>query len=506
LVPTSLLLVHYENMTGDLHIHSRHSDGTRTTTEILSLARERGLSYLSIADQNTTAGTAEAIETGARIGLTVVPGVEISAFHSATGSEVHILGYGFRLPADTIDETCRLASDAGNRLPEASEAIRAIHTDRGFAVLAHPGQSDAYAAVDDLVSAGLDGIEIYHPDHGPSDHGRIQAVAGRHGLFVTGGSDGGGQHGGHQEIGDIHAPFGSLSRLIRQEDELVAWAEALVREAGAMARRAVLSEIETELKGGSITDIVTQHDMAIERFLIDSIRNRFPDHGFITEEHEHPPVEADMPAWIIDPIDGTTNFVSTHDHFAVSLAHYRGTKPVFGIVYNVMADELFIGIAGGGAWLNGRSLRTIPKPMHDSMLEISLVCSHRIEDRFGADTRAIGRELRGQRAFGSAAIGICRIATGTIDMYMSCSLSLWDYAAAVIVLTEAGGRIAVEEPDAPNPGTRSSMLEPVSAPIIYHDDKRLLMAAGDLTLLNEVSSRLFPGPKRPSMALLAPTS
>jgi len=66
-------------MVGDLHIHSRYSDGTRTVAEILFLTKERGLSYLSIVDQNTTAGTAEAIETGARIGVTVVPGVEISA-------------------------------------------------------------------------------------------------------------------------------------------------------------------------------------------------------------------------------------------------------------------------------------------------------------------------------------------------------------------------------------------------------------------------------------------
>jgi myo-inositol-1(or 4)-monophosphatase len=489
-------------MAGDLHIHSRHSDGTRTTTEILLLAKERGLSYLSIVDQNTTAGTAEAIEIGGRIGLTVVPGVEISARHTTTGHEVHILGYGYRLPAGTIGTICRLAHDAGHAPPEAAEAIQAIHADGGFAVLAHPGQLDSYAAVEGLVQAGLDGIELYHPDHGPDDYRKIQAIANRHGLFLTGGSDGGGEHGGHHDIGDMNAPFGSLTHLIRHEDELIGWAETLVREAGRMARRAVLTEIETELKGGNIRDIVTEHDMAIDRFLTDSIRGRFPDHGFVTEEHEHAPLDLHTPAWIIDPIDGTTNFVSTHNYFAVSLAHYRGAQPVFGIVYDVMADELYLGVAGGGAWLNGRPLQTSPKPMHDSVIETSLICSKRLEDKYGADTGPLVRDLRAQRAFGSAAIGICRIAAGALDMYMSCSLSLWDYAAAIIVLSEAGGRAAVEQPDST---LRTSILEPVSESLIYHDDRRLFMAATGESLLHDVTRRVFPGPTRPAMALLART-
>ena len=496
-------------MVGDLHIHSRYSDGARTVAEILFLTKERGLSYLSIVDQNTTAGTAEAIETGARIGVTVVPGVEISAHHSATHLQVHILGYGYRLPAASINELCKSISDGppAEGIPDAEDAIRAIHADGGLAVLAHPGQLDSYPAVEDLVRAGLDGIELYHPDHHPDDHQRIQALAEQHGLFLTGGSDGGGRHGGNHEIGEIRSPFGSLAHLIRHEDELVAWTESLVREAGAMARRAVLTEIDAELKGGNIRDIVTEHDRAIDRFLTDSIHRRFPDHGFVTEEHDHPPLAEDTPAWIIDPIDGTTNFVSTHNYFAVCVAHYRGSEPVFGFVYDVMADELYLGIAGGGAWLNGRPLHIRPKPIHEAVVEASLICSRRLEERYEADLRPLVRDLRAQRSYGSAALGICRIAAGTLDMYISCSLSLWDYAAAIIVLSEAGGRAAIERrwdsTAADSGASRSPILEPVPQAILYHDDKRLFMAAAGESLLSEVATLLFTGPTRPGLALLA---
>ncbi len=492
-------------MVGDLHIHSRYSDGARTVAEILFLAKERGLSYLSIVDQNTTAGTAEAIETGARIGITVVPGVEISAHHGPTGLTVHILGYGYRSPAAKIDELCESISDGSPAVAaDAEEAIRAIHADGGLAVLAHPGQLDSYPAVEDLVRAGLDGIELYHPDHHPDDHQRIQAFAKQHGLFLTGGSDGGGQDGGDHDIGEIRSPFGSLAHLIRHEDELVAWTESLVREAGAMARRAVLTEIDTELKGGNIRNIVTEHDRAIDRFLTDSIHRRFPDHGFVTEEHDHPPLAKDAPAWIIDPIDGTTNFVSTHNYFAVCVAHYRGSEPVFGFVYDVMADELYLGIAGGGAWLNGRPLHINPKPIHDSVAETSLICARRLEERYGADIRPLVRDLRAQRAYGSAALGICRIAAGTLDMYTSCSLSLWDYAAAIIVLSEAGGCAAVElPPGVQNAASGAPIVEAVTDALLYHDDKRLFMAAAGESLLCEVARLIFTGPTQPVMALLA---
>ena len=224
----------------------------------------------------------------------------------------------------------------------------------------------------------------------------------------------------------------------------------------------------------------------------------------MTEEHDHPPLAEDAHAWIIDPIDGTTNFVSTRNYFAVSVAYYQGPRPIFGFVYDVMADELYLGIAGGGAWLNGRPLHIANKAIHESVAETSLICARRLEDRYGADIRPLVRDLRAQRAYGSAALGICRIAGGTLDMYISCSLSLWDYAAAIIVLSEAGGRAAVDLPaEARNTGSGAPIVKPVSDALLYHDDKRLFMAAGSEALLSDVAKLVFTGPTQPAMALLA---
>lgn len=495
-------------MNGDLHVHSDHSDGALSVEAVLLTAKERGLSCVSVADLNTTEATEEAVEIGTRIGVTVVPGVEIAAVHLPSEREVHILGYAFALPAVHIDALCAAARTDRSAPPGARVVIDAIHRDGGRAVLAHPGQTDSYSLVDDLVGVGLDGIELYHPDHGPADHRFVQEIAARHGLITTGGSDSGGRSGAAVEIGDLRAPFGTFERLLAPHDELIAWTEALVREAGAMARRAVLSEIDAELKGGNIRNIVTEHDKAIERFLTDAIRSRFPDHGFVTEEYEHPPVVADTPTWIIDPIDGTTNFVSIHRYFAVSLAFYRGLEPVFGFVYDVMADELYVGIAGGGAFLNGRPLHARVKSAQDSIVETSLTCARRLEERYGADTTPLVRDVRAQRAYGSASLGICRIAAGSLDVYISCSLSLWDYAAAIIVLSEAGGRIAVERrrrSAATASGTHAPLLTRIGQSIIYNDDKHLFMAAGSEGALREITGMLFVGPRPPELALLAPS-
>ncbi len=269
-----------------------------------------------------------------------------------------------------------------------------------------------------------------------------------------------------------------------------------------MARRALLSDLQTHLKDGDFRDLVTRHDKEIDRFLIDSIRGRFPDHAFVTEEHDHPPADDQAPIWIIDPIDGTTNFVTSRDYFAVSVAHYRGSEAVFGIVYDVMADDLHLGIAGGGAYLNGQPLmiadlaqgidQRAPTPLEESVIECSLICSHRLVERFGADVNRLATGFRAQRANGCASVGICRIARGMLDVYVSCSLSLWDYAAASIVLAEAGGVTAVEVVSDDQSNGEHGVTAGRQAPgLLYHGDKRVVIAAADERVVRSVHAALF---------------
>jgi myo-inositol-1(or 4)-monophosphatase len=453
-------------MGGDLHIYTTYSIGTQSVGEALLLAKERGHAYAAVVDRNTIAGVAEAQRLGARLGMTVVTGVEIEAIERATRQKVLILGYGFSFPASSILEMCeRAAESRPGGPPDTSEAIRAINADGGVAVLAYTERARVASLVDRLAAVGLDGVEAPVQPHGTDERSIIREAARRTGLFVT---------GGQCDRDAIHC-------LVRRGDEQVRWADGLVREAGRMARAAILSEPDADLKGGDIRDLVTAHDKEIDRFLIDAIRARYPRHAFVTEEHEHPPADPDADIWIIDPIDGTTNFVASRDYFAVSVAHYRGRTPVFGIVYDVMRDELYLGMAGKGAYINGQPL-AIPDLMRGtrtpetSVIECSLVCSHRLAQRYGASVERLATGFRAQRAFGCASLGICRIARGTLDVYLSCSLALWDYAAAAIVLSEAGGVTAVEAGDSA-PGVHTD--PDVGTGLIYHDDRRVVLAAAD---------------------------
>ncbi|MFW5848223.1 MAG: inositol monophosphatase family protein [Spirochaetota bacterium] len=540
-------------MIGDLHLHTNHSDGSQSPAEALVAARERGLDFVSYVDHDTTAGTAEAVRIGRRLGIAVIPGVEISAYDFQRSRKVHILGYNYRLPATNIEALCRPLREArhantlrqigeiraaGYEISEADvrehaagpdpclykqhimlaliaagytssiysplytqlfrsggpaahdieyadarEAIRAIHADGGLAVLAHPGQLDSYDAVGDLVEAGLDGIELFHEDHARSDHRRIRDIAERHDLFTTGGSDDHGEYGSEVHVGEICAPPGALEAITAPADDDIAWCVQLVRDAARIAREGVATSISVELKNGDIRDLVTEYDVAVERRLAEAIRARFPEHGLITEEDDHEKSPPGSPIWIIDPIDGTTNFATSHSCFAVSVAHYRGAEPLFGIVYDVMADELYLGVAGEGAWLNGVRLGPVwggrPKPLERCVVEVSLTAVDRLRRRGHDVIGPLATEFRAQRSHGSAAIGICRIAAETLDVYVASTLSAWDYAAAVIVLAEAGGAAIVVKEG----GDSDSWMD---------TGKRIFAAAGHPETLRAARSAALP--------------
>ena len=117
--------------------------------------------------------------------------------------------------------------------------------------------------------------------------------------------------------------------------------------------------ISIETKANS-SDFVTNVDKSTEVFLVEGIKAAFADQDFLTEEDTTPRVDSDE-LWIIDPIDGTTNFIYQKKNFAISIAYYHREKPVFGIVYDVMADKMFLGITGKGSYLNGEKLKRLIK-------------------------------------------------------------------------------------------------------------------------------------------------
>lgn len=337
------------------------------------------------------------------------------------------------------------------------DAVRAIKLDGGIAVLAHPGQQDTFDLIDQLVEAGMDGIEIYHEDHTKEDVEKVLYYQKKHNLILTGGSDFHGSYGTQIQIGDIACPEEYIDLLIagnKKEDflrnlekaQFQDFMEALLREAGARLRTAVNKEIGLKYKGSDYRDIVTDYDVEIENFLIDKISKKFPGHGFITEERNDGREFSEY-TWIIDPIDGTVNFISLGKEFSISLALYKNKKSYIGMVYDVMNDLLYCGVTGKGAFLNGEPM-VKSKSSHglkDSLVDMSLNSIYLFEKEKNIPISRLIKYIRGHRACGSASLALCRIARGELQAYISASLSIWDYAAAIIILAELGGSYAYLE-------------------------------------------------------------
>jgi myo-inositol-1(or 4)-monophosphatase len=210
---------------------------------------------------------------------------------------------------------------------------------------------------------------------------------------------------------------------------------------GGEVLRAYLGKISKISKKGAI-DLVTEADIGSEKEIIQTIRETFPDHGILAEESGMNPGEAEM-QWIIDPLDGTTNFAHQLGIFAVSIAFAWKGEIVVGSVFNPVSNELFTAIAGKGAYLNG-------DPIHVS--NTSQVSESLLVTGFPYNFKKIFNEVRnrfsnclnaaqGVRRLGSAALDLCFMACGRFDGFWEQNLKPWDTAAGTLIAKEAGGCI-----------------------------------------------------------------
>ena len=188
---------------------------------------------------------------------------------------------------------------------------------------------------------------------------------------------------------------------------------------------------------------VTNMDLDIQNFLCDGLKKLYPSAKFIAEENNGASEEFNCrdEFFIIDPIDGTTNCIHDFASCAVCVAYVLGGETLFGGVYSLNNDELFYAAAGGGAYLNGKSIH-----VSGNTLERSLVCigttSHDydlLNDTF-LIARDMCKEAEDVRRSGSAALDICNVACGRAEVFYEMRLFSWDYAAAALILQEAGGR------------------------------------------------------------------
>ncbi len=189
-------------------------------------------------------------------------------------------------------------------------------------------------------------------------------------------------------------------------------------------------------------DFVTRADQDAEAAIVDVVCSAYPEHGVIAEESGEKP--GGEYTWVIDPLDGTTNFIHGYPHFCVSIAVLRNGQPEHGVIFDPHRGDLFCASRGGGAQLNDRRIRTT---RHKRLNEALLVTGFPIRrsdliDPWMRTFRALLPQAGGIRRTGSAALDLAYVAAGRFDGFWEFGLHPWDMAAGALLVREAGGLIA----------------------------------------------------------------
>ncbi len=217
--------------------------------------------------------------------------------------------------------------------------------------------------------------------------------------------------------------------------------ERLARAAGAILRDGYEKQHDIQYKGA--IDLVTEIDRASEDFLLREVQAKFPGGAILAEESGKLQGEnGDL--WLIDPLDGTVNYAHGIPVFCVSIAFASGGKTLFGAVYDPMRGEMFLAESGGGATLNGRTLRA------SAVTELgkSLLVTGFPYDTWNTELdnfkyfERLGKQTQGVRRLGSAALDACYVAAGRFDAFWEFKLKAWDVAAGGLIAAESGARVS----------------------------------------------------------------
>ncbi|CAH1206565.1 Fructose-1, 6-bisphosphatase/inositol-1-monophosphatase [Paenibacillus allorhizoplanae] len=219
----------------------------------------------------------------------------------------------------------------------------------------------------------------------------------------------------------------------------------------------------------SAQDLVTEVDKGSEKLIRNLIMTHFPNHSILGEEGVEPGPEASAKAlqemsdeeylWIVDPIDGTTNFVHGFPFFSVSIALAHKGEVIVGVVYDPSRDELFVAEKGKGAYMHGKKTEV----SEDETLLTSLIATGFPADRDGAlpinlkGVQALSPKVRNIRVAGSAALHLAYVAAGRLSGFWEIGLNAWDIAAGALLITESGGRVTDTEGKPYHLGVRNVM-------------------------------------------------
>ncbi len=230
---------------------------------------------------------------------------------------------------------------------------------------------------------------------------------------------------------------------VQELERIVEVACELAREAGKIQMRSLGRKNAIEKKGPR--ELVTEVDRACERHLFARVRGEFPDHEYFGEEGARALHGRSPWRWIVDPLDGTTNYAHALPLFSVSIGIAHQGEPVAGVVYAPYLGELFFGWKGGGAYLNTRAIRlqvseTSELPEAVLATGFAYVQNETPNDNL-ANWSRLSLATRGLRRLGSAAIDLAYVAAGRLDGFWEMHLQPYDVAAGAVLIREAGGRV-----------------------------------------------------------------
>ncbi|MDY0261438.1 inositol monophosphatase family protein [Syntrophotalea acetylenica] len=222
--------------------------------------------------------------------------------------------------------------------------------------------------------------------------------------------------------------------------EILNTAETAARRAGAYILEAMRGLRRVDYKGR--VDMVTDVDRGSEALILACIRRDWPQHAILAEESGASQAGSDW-RWVIDPIDGTTNFVHGYPFFCVSIAVQQRLRTEVAVVYDPVHDEMFTAVRGGGAFLNGAPLQ-VSRADDLSRTLLATGFPYELGDRWHRSMdyfKLFYYRTHGVRRDGAAALDLCYVAAGRFDGFWEFDLKPWDVAAGLLLVTEAGGRV-----------------------------------------------------------------
>lgn len=223
--------------------------------------------------------------------------------------------------------------------------------------------------------------------------------------------------------------------------EVVAQTAELTKKVGAFIQQEAngFNTSLTHEKG--LNQLVSYVDKTAETMLVDGLKVIFPEAGFITEEETIATVLKEY-MWVIDPLDGTTNFIHSLPVYSISVALLHNNKPVVGVVYEPNRNELFTATLGGGAFLNNKRIQVTTNTELAKSLLATGFPYYDFENmpKYLNALQTFLKTTRGMRRMGSAAVDLAYVACGRFDGFFEYSLSPWDVAAGVLLVKEAGGK------------------------------------------------------------------